>query len=64
MSESTNNSDNPEAVQAVEDKNGESNEECTKEPGGIFFSLIFFIMTHSCVLKVVRNNGFKKLMSF
>ena len=36
MSESAS-SDNPEAGQAAEVKNGESNAEGTKEPGGIFF---------------------------
>ena len=36
MSESAS-SDNPEAGQAAEVKNGESNAEGTKEPGGIIF---------------------------
>ena len=63
MSESAS-SDNPEAGQANEVKNGESNAEGTKEPGGIIFYSGFLIMTRSCGLKVVRNNGFIKLMRF
>ena len=40
MSESAS-SDNPEAGQAVEDKNGESNAEGIKEPGGIILFLFW-----------------------
>ena len=42
MSESTN-SDNPEAGQSAEVKNGESKEECTKEPGLDYFVSFSFL---------------------
>ena len=42
MSESTS-SDNPEAGPAAEVKNGESKEECTKEPGWDYFVSFSFL---------------------
>ena len=47
MSESAS-SDNPEAGQAAEVKNGESNAEGTKEPGGSIF--LFWVFDHDTFL--------------
>ena len=61
MSESTS-SDNPEAGQAAEVKNGESKEECTKEPGWDYFVFVSFLSDEATFLwlgSFVRNNGYE-----
>ena len=61
MSESTS-SDNPEAGQAAEVKNGESKEECTKEPGWDYFVFVSFLSDEATFLwlgSFVGNNGYE-----
>ena len=58
MSESTS-SDNP---QAAEVKNGESKEECTKEPGWDYFVFVSFLSDEATFLwlgSFVGNNGYE-----